>query len=104
MNYMNINPNDIVRDYGADTLRFYEMFMGPLEADKPWDNNGIEGSRKFLDRIWRLYTEDNRIQDVENKNLQPFDLDTNYYIFTTKSKIIVLLLTIIFILLLFKFC
>jgi leucyl-tRNA synthetase len=46
------------------------MFMGPLEADKPWDNNGIEGSRKFIDRIWRLYTEDNRISELENKNLE----------------------------------
>ncbi len=65
-----VDPNVIVRDYGADSLRLYEMFMGPLEADKPWDNNGIEGSRKFLDRIWRLYTEENRIQDTENKNLE----------------------------------
>ena len=65
-----VDPNVVVKEYGADALRLYEMFMGPLEADKPWDNNGIEGSRKFLDRIWRLYTEDNRIQDVENKNLE----------------------------------
>ena len=65
-----VNPNDIVRDYGADTLRFYEMFMGPLEADKPWNNQGVEGSKKFLDRVWRLYIEDNKIKDTENKNLE----------------------------------
>ncbi len=65
-----VDPNVVVKEYGADALRLYEMFMGPLEADKPWDNNGIEGSRKFIDRIWRLYTEDNRIQDAENKNLE----------------------------------
>ncbi|MBQ3021032.1 MAG: leucine--tRNA ligase [Bacilli bacterium] len=65
-----VNPNDIVRDYGADTLRFYEMFMGPLEADKPWNNQAVEGSRKFLDRVWRLYTEENKISDNENKNLE----------------------------------
>ena len=65
-----VDPNVVVKDYGADALRLYEMFMGPLEADKPWDNNGIEGSRKFIDRIWRLYTEDNRISDSENKNLE----------------------------------
>ena len=65
-----VNPNDIVRDYGADTLRFYEMFMGPLEADKPWNNQGVEGSKRFLDRVWRLYTEENKIQDKENKNLE----------------------------------
>ncbi len=64
-----INPNDIVRDYGADTLRLYEMFMGPLEADKPWNDRGVEGAHKFLERIWRLYTEDNKIKDEENKNL-----------------------------------
>ena len=65
-----VNPNDIVRDYGADTLRFYEMFMGPLEADKPWNNQGVEGSKRFLDRVLRLYTEENKIQDKENKNLE----------------------------------
>jgi len=65
-----VNPCDIVRDYGADTLRFYEMFMGPLEADKPWNNQGVEGSKKFLDRVWRLYTEDNKIKDENNKNLE----------------------------------
>ena len=65
-----VDPNVVVKEYGADALRLYEMFMGPLEADKPWDNNGIEGSRKFIDRIWRLYTEDNRISDSENKNLE----------------------------------
>ena len=65
-----INPCDIVDKYGADTLRLYEMFMGPLEADKPWNNNGVEGAKKFLDRIWRLYTEENKIQNKENKNLE----------------------------------
>lgn len=65
-----VDPNDIVRDYGADALRLYEMFMGPLEADKPWDQNGIEGSKKFIDRIWRLFVEENKISDNENKNLE----------------------------------
>ena len=64
-----INPNDIVRDYGADTLRLYEMFMGPLEADKPWSNQGVEGAKRFLDRVYRLY-EDGKVQDIENKNLE----------------------------------
>jgi len=65
-----VNPTDIVRDYGADTLRLYEMFMGPLEADKPWNNDGVVGSKKFLDRVYRLYFEDNKISDEENKNLE----------------------------------
>lgn len=54
-----INPDDIVNEFGADTLRMYEMFMGPLEATKPWNTNGVEGSYRFLARIWRLIvTED----------------------------------------------
>ena len=52
-----VNPSDIVRDYGADTLRLYEMFMGPLQADKPWSSQGIEGTKKWLDRVWRLAVE-----------------------------------------------
>ena len=52
-----VNPVDIINEYGTDTLRLYEMFMGPLEADKPWNNDGVVGSKKFLDRIWRMYTE-----------------------------------------------
>lgn len=58
-----IDPNDVVREYGADTMRVYEMFMGPLEADKPWDNKGIEGSRRFLDRVYRFFDEVKIIDD-----------------------------------------
>jgi len=65
-----VNPNDIVKTYGADTLRLYEMFMGPIEADKPWDSNGVEGARKFIDRVYRLYTSENKIKDEENKALE----------------------------------
>ncbi|MNP00705.1 Leucine--tRNA ligase [compost metagenome] len=49
-----VNPDEIVEGYGADTLRIYEMFMGPLEATKPWSMNGVEGSHRFLARVWRL--------------------------------------------------
>lgn len=49
-----VNPDEIVQGYGADTLRIYEMFMGPLEATKPWNINGVEGSHRFLSRVWRL--------------------------------------------------
>ena len=65
-----INPSDIVKQYGADTLRLYEMFMGPLEASKPWSKQGVEGSKRFLDRVWRLFVEDNKIKDEPNKNLE----------------------------------
>lgn len=65
-----VNPSDIVEKYGADTLRLYEMFMGPLEASKPWSQAGVEGAKKFLDRVWRLYTEESNIIDEDNKNLE----------------------------------
>ena len=65
-----INPDDMVKEYGADALRVYEMFMGPIDAAKPWDPNGIDGSKKFLDRVWRLYKESGKLQDKENKNLE----------------------------------
>ncbi len=65
-----INPSDIVRDFGADTLRLYEMFMGPLDADKPWNDDAVVGAKKFIDRVFRLYTEDNKVSDEENKNLE----------------------------------
>ena len=64
-----IDPMDIVNNYGADTLRLYEMFMGPLEASKPWSQQGVEGAQKFLDRIYRLY-ESGKIKDEDNKNLE----------------------------------
>ncbi|MFD1927065.1 leucine--tRNA ligase [Sporosarcina siberiensis] len=50
-----INPDDIVHSHGADTLRIYEMFMGPLDASKAWSTNGLDGARRFLDRAWRLF-------------------------------------------------
>ena len=53
-----VNPDDVVAKYGADTLRVYEMFMGPLDASIAWNENGLEGSRKFLDRVWRLIVDE----------------------------------------------
>ncbi len=64
-----VNPLDVIRDYGADTLRIYEMFMGPLAADKPWNDRGVEGAHKFLDRVFRIFA-DGKVKDVENKNLE----------------------------------
>ena len=53
-----INPDDVVDEYGADSLRLYEMFMGPLEATKPWSMRGVEGVYRFLGRVWRLFIDD----------------------------------------------
>ncbi|MGN7178807.1 leucine--tRNA ligase [Cytobacillus sp. SAFR-174] len=65
-----VNPDEIVESHGADTLRLYEMFMGPLEASIAWSTNGLDGSRRFLDRIWRLFVEETGelspgIQDID---------------------------------------
>lgn len=65
-----VNPNDVVREYGADTLRLYEMFMGPIEADKPWSEQGVNGSKKFLDKVYRLLIESDKVKGEENKNLE----------------------------------
>jgi leucyl-tRNA synthetase len=53
-----VNPDDVVKQYGADSLRMFEMFMGPLEEMKPWSTRGVEGVFRFLNRVWRLYVED----------------------------------------------
>ena len=65
-----INPDDMVKEYGADALRVYEMFMGPIDAAKPWDTNGIDGSKKFLDRVWRLLVESGKVQANEHADGQ----------------------------------
>ena len=58
-----VNPSDIVEKYGADTLRLYEMFMGPLEVSKPWSPQGVEGARKFLNRVWTFFTNEENITE-----------------------------------------
>ena len=65
-----INPNDIVRQYGADVLRMYEMFMGPVADTKPWNTANIEGVKKFIDRIYRLYFESGAIRREANTALE----------------------------------
>ena len=68
-----VNPDDVIREHGADSLRLYEMFMGPLTASKPWQTNGIVGCYRFLARIWRLFIDDNtgacKIKEV-NESLE----------------------------------
>ena len=64
-----VNPSDIVKSHGADALRLYEMFMGPIESDKPWSNAGIDASKKFIDRIYRIF-EEGKVLDKESINLE----------------------------------
>ncbi|MGG1216374.1 leucine--tRNA ligase [Priestia endophytica] len=70
-----VNPDEIVASHGADTLRLYEMFMGPLEASVAWSTNGLDGARRFIDRIWRLMVTDEgavveKIKDQDNEALE----------------------------------
>lgn len=71
-----VNPDDIIVSHGADTLRVYEMFMGPLDASIAWSENGLDGSRRFLDRVYRLFVDEEsglvnaKVQDKENKELE----------------------------------
>ena len=64
-----VNPSDIVRDYGADTLRLYEMFMGPLEVSKPWSNDGVAGARRFLNRVWAFFSNEENIASESDGSL-----------------------------------
>ena len=64
-----VNPSDIVREYGADTLRLYEMFMGPLEVSKPWSSDGVKGAKKFINRVWNFFTEAANITEEDDGKL-----------------------------------
>ncbi|WP_407717625.1 leucine--tRNA ligase [Floccifex porci] len=64
-----VNPSDIVKQYGADTLRLYEMFMGPLEASKPWNSKGVEGAKKWLERVYRILIESDKLSYTNSHEL-----------------------------------
>ena len=64
-----VDPIDVANEYGADTLRLYEMFMGPLEAEKPWSEEGVNGAKKFIDKVYRMYIDEPCIKDEKNSNL-----------------------------------
>ena len=85
-----INPDDIVKEFGADSLRVYEMFMGPLEVSKPWSTRGIAGVKRFLDRIWRMFelplTEEDppeALMRVLHRTVKKVSLDTEKLEFNT---------------------
>ncbi|MCR8850220.1 leucine--tRNA ligase [Rossellomorea sp. SC111] len=73
-----VNPDEVVESHGADTLRLYEMFMGPLEASIAWSTNGLDGARRFLDRVWRLLVEDDGTLSSKVKDAKNSDLDKTY--------------------------
>ena len=89
-----VNPDDIIEQFGADTLRLYEMFLGPLEAHKPWDTQGIDGVYKFLRKFWRLFLngEEFSVSDevptkeelkVLHKTLKKIEFDIENFSFNT---------------------
>ncbi|MCA0150931.1 MULTISPECIES: leucine--tRNA ligase [Rossellomorea] len=73
-----VNPDEVVESHGADTLRLYEMFMGPLEASIAWSTNGLDGARRFLDRVWRLLVEEDGSLSSKVKDAPNSDLDKTY--------------------------
>lgn len=75
-----INPDDVVENYGADALRLYEMFMGPLEASLPWSDTGLDGAKRYLDRVYRLFTEKEFTGKFTNENDGKLDYIYNYSI------------------------
>ncbi len=83
-----INPNEVLASHGADALRLYEMFMGPLTATLPWNNEGLNGMRKWLDRVYRYYEEINTKQKVSYDELdQAFKVAYNKFIFNFEKNI-----------------
>lgn len=93
--YNVVNPDDIVNQYGADTFRMYEMFLGPIEMSKPWDTKGIEGVHRFLKKLWRLYNDEQKgwivteeqATDAElktlHKTIKKIESDTEKFSFNT---------------------
>ncbi len=64
-----VNPSDVVEELGADTLRLYEMFMGPLEVSKPWNSNNVQGARRFISRVWKFFTEPSNLTKEDDGTL-----------------------------------
>lgn len=81
-----INPDDVVNDYGADSLRMFEMFLGPLEQSKPWSETGIDGIFRFLNRVWRLIVSENGGMSNKIVNKEPSE-DLNYVLHETIKKV-----------------
>ncbi|MFN0157951.1 MAG: leucine--tRNA ligase [Bacteroidota bacterium] len=81
-----VNPDDIVKEYGADAMRLFEMFMGPLEEMKPWSSRGVEGVSRFLNRVWRLYMTEDGVLDPRLKEVPvPPEMERAYHATVKKA-------------------
>lgn len=81
-----INPDDVVRTYGADSLRMFEMFLGPLQDSKPWSTTGIEGINRFLNRVWRLFVDEKGNLNDKIKDI-PLNPEQEYILHSTIKKV-----------------
>ncbi|MCX7908328.1 MAG: leucine--tRNA ligase [Ignavibacteria bacterium] len=81
-----INPDDVIKKYGADSLRMFEMFLGPLQDSKPWSTTGIEGINRFLNRVWRLFLDDNNNLQTNIRNI-PLNPEQEYILHYTIKKV-----------------
>lgn len=81
-----INPDDVVKKYGADSLRMFEMFLGPLQDSKPWSTTGIEGINRFLNRVWRLFVDENGNLNTNIKEI-PLNPEQEYILHSTIKKV-----------------
>ena len=75
-----VNPDELIIQYGADALRLYEMFMGPLEASLPWSSQGLEGARRYLDRVYRIYSEEEYLDKFSDENSHELDYSYNFLV------------------------
>ncbi len=75
-----VNPDEVIVKYGADTLRVYEMFMGPLEASLPWSDTGLDGAKRWLDRVERVFSEPEQANKISDQNSQELDYSYNYLV------------------------
>ncbi len=82
-----INPDDVIMEFGADSMRLFEMFMGPLEATKPWSTEGIAGMNRFLNRVWRLIIDDRTGELKSNITDEPADINSTKLLHKTIKKI-----------------
>ena len=93
-----INPDDVIVEYGADTARLYEMFMGPFEAGQPWDTKGVVGAKRFLDRVWKLaqplgsVEENDKLSKLLNKTIKKVTEDIENFRFNTAISALMILL------------
>ena len=75
-----VNPDDVIKEYGADALRLYELFKGPIDQSLPWSDNGLAGAKRFIQRVYRLFTDEEMLAKIVDKEVTSLDYVYNYTI------------------------